>query len=89
MRAGRDGLYDWNLVTNEIYYSPIWKRMLGYEDHELPNELSVWESLVDKDDLKKSWVLIEKLKKKTDRQTCSRISDETSGRALGKYSFPR
>lgn len=64
MRAGRDGLYDWNLVTNEIYYSPIWKRMLGYEDNELPNELSVWESLVDKDDLKKSWVLIEKLKKK-------------------------
>ncbi len=64
MRAGRDGLYDWNLVTNEIYFSPIWKRMLGYEDHELQNELSVWESFVDKDDLEKSWVLIEKLKNK-------------------------
>ncbi|KAA3657453.1 MAG: PAS domain S-box protein, partial [Chloroflexi bacterium] len=41
MEATQDGLYDWNLVTNEIYYSPGWKRMLGYEVDELPDDFSV------------------------------------------------
>jgi len=55
MAATKDGIYDWNLVTNEIYYSPTWKRMLGYEDDELPNELSVWEKLTKPEDVKASW----------------------------------
>jgi diguanylate cyclase (GGDEF)-like protein/PAS domain S-box-containing protein len=50
MRGANDGLYDWNLQTNEIYYSPRWKHMLGYEDIELPNEFSTWENLVDQKD---------------------------------------
>ncbi len=61
MKASNDGLYDWNLVTNEIYYSPGWKKMLGYEDHELPNDFSVWEKTTDPDDVKKSWKLQQQL----------------------------
>ncbi len=55
MDAAQDGLYDWNLETNEIYYSPGWKRMLGYGDNELPNDFSVWEKLTDPEDVKRSW----------------------------------
>jgi PAS domain S-box-containing protein len=55
MAATKDGLYDWNLITNEIYYSPGWKRMIGYADHELPNDFSVWENLTDAEDAKRSW----------------------------------
>jgi len=47
MSASQDGLYDWNLVNNTIYYSPAWKRMLGYKDDELTNDYSVWEKLTD------------------------------------------
>ena len=68
MKATNDGLFDWNLTTNEIYYSPAWKNMLGYEDHELPNDFSVWEKTTDPQDVKKSWELQQKLiTRQTDR----------------------
>ncbi|MEW8693566.1 MAG: diguanylate cyclase, partial [Candidatus Thiodiazotropha endolucinida] len=54
MRGANDGVYDWNLQSNEIYYSPRWKSMLGYEDYELPNEISTWEDLVEDRDRERS-----------------------------------
>jgi len=61
MKASNDGLFDWNLESNEIYYSPAWKRMIGYEDHELPNNFSIWENFTDPEDVKKSWEMQQKL----------------------------
>jgi PAS domain S-box-containing protein len=58
MTATHDGIFDWNLGTNEIYYSPGWKKMLGYEEHELENDFSVWEKLTDLEDIKKSWQVL-------------------------------
>ena len=39
------GLYDWNMVDGSLYLSPLWKAMLGYEDHELVNSFESWQSL--------------------------------------------
>jgi len=61
MKASNDGLFDWNLETNEIYYSPGWKKMLGYEEHELPNDFSVWENITDPEGIKKLRELHQKL----------------------------
>ncbi|MFA6188623.1 MAG: PAS domain S-box protein [Sulfuricurvum sp.] len=49
----RDGLWDWNLETDEVYFSPHWKEILGYEEDELPNVLETWKKLVYPDDLEK------------------------------------
>ena len=46
MQVTNDGLYDWNIQTDEIYFSPQWKAMLGYGDEELENRPSTWFTLL-------------------------------------------
>lgn len=68
LKATQDGIFDWDLISNEIYYSPVWKSMLGYKDDELPNDFSVWEKLTDPEHVKRSWeVQNEVLNGKRDR----------------------
>ena len=48
--AGGVGIWDWNIVTGEVYIDPVLKEMLGYQDHEIPNTADVWHRLVHPDD---------------------------------------
>lgn len=61
LKASQDGVFDWNLVTNDITYSRAWKAMLGYRDEELPNDFSIWENLTKPEDVQQSWALQQKL----------------------------
>jgi len=45
-----DGIWDFNVASNEMYFSPQWKKNLGYEDEELPNLVSIWENVIHPDD---------------------------------------
>jgi len=49
--AGNVGLWDWDLATNRVYYSPEWKEQIGYEDHEISDDFNEWQSRVHPDDL--------------------------------------
>ena len=49
--AGKVGVWDWNLETDEIYIDPSLKALLGYEDAEIPNRAENWMSLIHPDDL--------------------------------------
>jgi len=53
--GNNDGLWDWNLVDNTIYFSPRFKEMLGYKYDEFKNEFYEWENRVHPDDLQKAF----------------------------------
>jgi len=52
--GSNDGLWDWNLTTGQVYYSPRWKSMLGHTDGEIGESIEEWLSRVLPEDL--AWV---------------------------------
>jgi len=59
LQASSEGFSDWDLVTNKIYFSPQFKAMLGYADHEFENSLEMWNSVILPEDGEASWQLLE------------------------------
>ncbi|HEX6306045.1 MAG TPA: PAS domain-containing protein, partial [Anaerolineales bacterium] len=51
MRATNDGIWDWDLSTGEVYFSPRWKSMLGYAVDEISNRFDAWQSRLHAEDL--------------------------------------
>lgn len=41
-RGANDGLWDWNLLTGAMYFSPRWKAMLGFHENEIDDRLDEW-----------------------------------------------
>ncbi|MDB5765127.1 MAG: hypothetical protein JWQ21_4122 [Herminiimonas sp.] len=46
-----DGVWDWDMRTNEVVYSGRWKEMLGFAEHEIGNSLEEWKKRIHPDDL--------------------------------------
>lgn len=51
VRGANDGLWDWDLTTGEIYFSPRWKLMVGFKDNEIKNSSDEWFNRVHPDDI--------------------------------------
>lgn len=42
--GSQDGIWDYHPITGKAWYSPRFKEMLGYRDHEFPNDIQFWKS---------------------------------------------
>ena len=44
VRGSTDGIWDWNVSTDDIHYSPRFVELLGYEEHEFPSRVESFET---------------------------------------------
>jgi PAS domain S-box-containing protein len=44
--ASKDGIYDWDIKNNTVFYSKTWKKIIGFEESELPDTYEVLENLI-------------------------------------------
>ncbi|WP_150104298.1 putative bifunctional diguanylate cyclase/phosphodiesterase [Shewanella sediminis] len=50
VEVSRNGIWDWNLITDEVFLSDRWKEMLGYHSDELKDELKTWQAMLHPED---------------------------------------
>lgn len=50
MRGTDAGIWDWDLRTNRVYFSPRWKSILGYTEEEIGAHFSEWERRLHPED---------------------------------------
>ena len=51
--ASNTGIWEWDISSQTIYFSPRWKAMIGYKDHEIKNEWDEWIKRIHPDDREK------------------------------------
>jgi PAS domain S-box-containing protein len=51
MRGVGDGVWDWQVGTEQVYFSTQWQQLLGYTLQNMPKNLTDWQSLIHPDDL--------------------------------------
>ncbi len=50
LRGSQDGLWEWDIASGAVHLSPRWKGMLGFESHQLADDLAAWRGRVHEDD---------------------------------------
>ena len=48
--AANEGIWDWDMRTNQVYHSAVWYKMFGYEPGETTDTSWSWESMLHPDD---------------------------------------
>ncbi|MDX2302584.1 MAG: PAS domain S-box protein [Microscillaceae bacterium] len=49
--GSQDGIWDWDIENNQVYFSTRWKNMLGYSEDELPGKFESFTNLLHPEDL--------------------------------------
>lgn len=58
MASTADGIFDWNIADNTVFFSLRYKQMLGYEDDELENSMETFGKLLHEDDADALWTKV-------------------------------
>ena len=51
VRVSRDGLWDWDLTTDRVYYAPRWKQLLGCAKENVSDSPKEWLGRIISEDL--------------------------------------
>lgn len=54
LEGSESGVWDWDIEKNIQVYSKAWKGMLGYEEHEISNNIEQWTSRIHPDDFERT-----------------------------------
>lgn len=60
LEGAKQGVWDWDMKNNNVFFSNSYKRLYGYEEHELDGKIEEWEAMVHPDDRKKMAAAIQK-----------------------------
>jgi len=55
MRGANDGIWDWDLLANQVYYSPRWKQIVGCEVNEISDQIVEFNDRLHPDERKTVW----------------------------------
>ncbi len=59
VKAAREGVWDWNVETGEVWYSPRYKEMLGYREDEIEHHADAWLRLLHPEDREPSLQIVD------------------------------
>jgi hypothetical protein len=51
IEGSNDGIWDWNVLTDEVFFSNRWKEMIGFGPDQLEGKLSEWQTRIHPDDV--------------------------------------
>jgi PAS domain S-box-containing protein len=81
--GAQEGVWDWNLETGAVVYSPRWKEMLGYSEGEIAPHVSAWERLLHPDDVHASgWAA----RRSREEETPTRASSGSATRTATTFT---
>lgn len=53
LEGSGDGVWDWSIQLNEVFFSKQWKAMLGFKEDEISGNLEEWDKRIHPDDIEK------------------------------------
>jgi len=59
LEGSGDGIWDWDVISNEVFYSKQWKAMLGFGNDEIGDTRDEWVNLIHPDDRERSFADLE------------------------------
>jgi len=72
LEGSGNGVWEYNFKTKETYYSPSYKKILGFNDEEFLNDSKEWESRIHPDDI----TIVKKIDKEYENGTLEKHSAE-------------
>ena len=60
LAGSTDGLWDWDLLSNTVFYSDRFREILGYSPEEFPGTIDSFRSRLHPEDTEAIWAAIER-----------------------------